>query len=477
MLTATAATSAALTQLVATGALDAYLTGDSQVTYWKSAFTRCSPFSCDSVVQDFNTPARFGGSGTVHLNRTGDLLYHMYLIIDLPGIALCHSNSPDENVKGRGRACDTCSDGKVNDAWRTRNYGSCEDACTEDPAGGVEIDRTTARTKIDDATWVHWANAVGQLIIKEASLQIGNQTIATLWGELMFCMEELAGKVGRRLLEMVGKRYTREELIVDSQESRVLYTPLPFWFSMASGSALPLASMQFHSVQLSVQFRDLRDLLVVNVPEDNSNSLEVVNCRTKTRLAALDLQVQIMCTYVYLEMDERDNFASTPFESLVVQYQRQTLDMRGTSADTRLNFNHPVIELIWFVRRACNERNGHFFNFSGLEHRDPLQSVELLLNHTVRFGGLPASYYRLVQPYQAHTCIPDTFVYCYSFALHPEDTCTPSGSANFSRIDNINMKFTLQEGLGEENVNVNIYALNWNVIRFKSGMAGLAYAN
>ena len=112
-----------------------------------------------------------------------------------------------------------------------------------------------------------------------------------------------------------------------------------------------------------------------------------------------------------------------------------------------------------------------------LEHRDPLQSVELLLNHTVRFGGLPASYYRLVQPYQAHTCIPDTFVYCYSFALHPEDTCTPSGSANFSRIDNINMKFTLQEGLGEENVNVNIYALNWNVIRFKSGMAGLAYAN
>ena len=137
----------------------------------------------------------------------------------------------------------------------------------------------------------------------------------------------------------------------------------------------------------------------------------------------------------------------------------------------------PNSKRMCFTRRACNERNGHFFNFSGLEHRDPLQSVELLLNHTVRFGGLPASYYRLVQPYQAHTCIPDTFVYCYSFALHPEDTCTPSGSANFSRIDNINMKFTLQEGLGEENVNVNIYALNWNVIRFKSGMAGLAYAN
>lgn len=472
----------AITQLVAIGALDAYLTSDPDVTFFRSGFTKCSPFSAESVVQEFNTQPRFGGLANCQINRTGDLLYHMYLVVDLPGITLCKGDTLDDRVAHR-ESCNPCTDGdaRVADeagrAWRSRNYSSCDGGCGSDEEGTVAVERGAGSDELSTCPWVHWSNAIGQLLVQECHISIGNQMITQLWGELMFCLEEISGRVGRRLLEMVGKRYTRQELIVDSQEKRTLYVPLPFWFTLASGASLPLASMQFHSVQLSVKFRNLDDLLVINAPDESSKQLSVINCDTKQRLGASDLIANVMSTYIYLEMDERDNFATQKFESLVVQYQHQEIDGKGSSFDQRINFNHPIIELIWFCRRKCHEQNGAFFNFAGLESRDPLQDIELKLNHQHRFPGLPASYYRLVQPYQAHSCIPDTFVYCYSFALHPEDTCTPSGSCNFSRVDNVHMRFLVQDGLEQEEVSIRIYASNWNILRFKSGMAGLAYAN
>jgi len=63
----------------------------------------------------------------------------------------------------------------------------------------------------------------------------------------------------------------------------------------------------------------------------------------------------------------------------------------------------------------------------------------------------------------------------YSFALKPEEH-QPSGTCNFSRIDNAQLSMAV---LGNQNqtANVNIYAVNYNVLRIMSGMGGLAYSN
>ena len=68
------------------------------------------------------------------------------------------------------------------------------------------------------------------------------------------------------------------------------------------------------------------------------------------------------------------------------------------------------------------------------------------------------------------------FIYCFSFALHPEDP-TPSGSCNMSRIDHVDLSLQLQEGLGKEQVTVIVFARNFNILRFREGLGGLAYAN
>ena len=470
----------ALTELVARGALDVYLTAKPEATYWRASYSRCTPFSMESVMQPFQGSPSFGAPSHIAINRTGDLLYSLYLALELPGVRLCKvadGQPASAIVAQRKSACQPCGAGSVS----ASDYGTCE-GCDDDDEDGVKVMREDD-CELDTCAWVHWSNAVGQLIIESVLLKIGGQTVDTLWGEFMFCFEELAGRVGRRLLEMVGKRFTRQELIVDSQETRVLYTPLPFWFTLASGAALPLAALQFHTVELAFNFRPLSELLVVNVPADDDAKYDIRNCSTGASLQAGDLQCRLLATYVYLDNEEREKFASAHFEQLVVQHQYTKLDIpAGTDhGEKMLTFNHPVIELIWFARRKCNEDAGAWFNFSGVESRDPICDASLSLNNMMRFGGMPANYYRLVQPYQAHSCIPDTFVYNYSFSLHPEDSCTPSGSANFSRIDNVQFSVKLQPALAtaddKKGVTVAIFATNFNIMRYREGLGGLAYSN
>ena len=62
----------------------------------------------------------------------------------------------------------------------------------------------------------------------------------------------------------------------------------------------------------------------------------------------------------------------------------------------------------------------------------------------------------------------------YSFCLKPGEH-QPSGSCNFSRIDNAKLKYK-KAGAGTED-DVHLFALNYNVLRIMSGMGGLAYSN
>ncbi len=65
-------------------------------------------------------------------------------------------------------------------------------------------------------------------------------------------------------------------------------------------------------------------------------------------------------------------------------------------------------------------------------------------------------------------------IYCYSFALRPEEH-QPSGTCNFSRIDNAQLVF--DSSPGHSNSTLKVFAVNYNVLRIMSGMGGLAYSN
>jgi hypothetical protein len=109
---------------------------------------------------------------------------------------------------------------------------------------------------------------------------------------------------------------------------------------------------------------------------------------------------------------------------------------------------------------------------------NPVVTAKLQLNGQDRFSEREGTYFDLVQPYQHHTRNPDTGINVYSFALRPEEH-QPSGSCNFSRIDNATLQLVLSNATveGTSTAKVRVYATNYNVLRVMSGMGGLAYSN
>lgn len=186
--------------------------------------------------------------------------------------------------------------------------------------------------------------------------------------------------------------------------------------------------------------------------------------------------------YIYLDTDERRRFAQVSHEYLIEQLQF-TGDETCTvgSNKFKLNFNHPCKELVWVARDSDADTANQWFNFTTAPSEsadsttfagvNPVTDAKLQLNGHDRFSQREGKYFNYVQPYQHHENIPREGINVYSFALKPEEH-QPSGSCNFSRIDNATLQVTSTvAGV------MKIFAVNYNVLRIMSGMGGLAYSN
>lgn len=74
----------ALTQLIALGAADKYLTPNASITFWRFRYNKYTNFACEAIEQPFNSQVMFGSDTMLTSNRTGDPIYWTYVIIDLP---------------------------------------------------------------------------------------------------------------------------------------------------------------------------------------------------------------------------------------------------------------------------------------------------------------------------------------------------------------------------------------------------------
>jgi hypothetical protein len=118
-----------------------------------------------------------------------------------------------------------------------------------------------------------------------------------------------------------------------------------------------------------------------------------------------------------------------------------------------------------------------------------LDSAKIQLNGQDRFAARKGSYFNKVQPFQTIGSVVPAGVYIYSFALKPAGR-QPSGTCNFSRIDNATLSLTYKTcsiaADSQPNVfysgetvtantataltSLNIYAKNYNVLRIMSGI-------
>jgi len=438
-----------LMQLVAYGAQDIYLTGNPQITFFKVVYRRHTNFSMEAIQQTLNgIVSTTGSTVTSTISRNGDLVSNLWL------------------------------DMKLNPTTLTSD--------------GVAV--------ATSSTWINWTNNTGHALLKECEVEIGGQRIdrhysqwLDVWNELTDHDESEWSGLNKHAAKNAYLESGDNVLIQTSSTSLAtrLYVPLKFWFCRNPGLALPLIALQYHEVKVKMTFRDLN---------------ACVNCDGTTMVLAdaTSQDYKLWADYIYLDTDERRRFAQVSHEYLIEQVQRETATMSTTQ---KLNFNHPVKELIWVVQdnftvveskditpvanatlnipNSDETAGNDYFNYStvstantveyvnGQTSYEPFGTMQLQLNGHDRFAARNASYFRTCQPLQAGHKVPSKHIYNYSFALKPEEH-QPSGTCNFSRIDNAKMIFTATIATGST---LTVYAVNYNVLRIMSGMGGLAYSN
>ena len=304
---------------------------------------------------------------------------------------------------------------------------------------------------------------LGSAGITSVELEIGGQKIDKHTGQWMEVWSELtqfnpSGHIGDATDDSANATGTQFQITTGMGGATgttawpLLNIPLQFWFCRNVGLALPLIALQYHEVKVILDH--------TWHTRDGSGDGLVTN--------------NLWVDYIYLDTDERRRFAQVSHEYLIEQVQEETW---GTS-DKTLNFNHPVKELIW---TKFSDNGGTNFFTSPIAGTD----WQLKLNGHDRFAARDIKYFTRVQVMQHHsgsggilpadaTTAGGAFndgIAVYSFALKPEEH-QPSGTCNFSRIDNAQLDCT--NGSPDA---TRVYAVNYNVLRIMSGMGGLAYSN
>jgi hypothetical protein len=545
-----------LLQLVAYGAQDAYITGNPQITFWKSLYKRHTNFAMESFRVNFSGTTQWGSKQTAIVGRHADLLYSTYLQVELP-------------LKGKGVST---------------NY-----------------------------VWNNDQGVLGFNLLRYIELDIGGQIIDRLYSEWLYLWSVLTSnsttlQKTKDLLSGPCSNFGASALTNGvgcgsngrQIKPNILYVPLNFFYTRSPGAALPLIALQYHEVKINVIWSD---------PELVAGNFTTLSTLPQPTSSA------IYVDYIYLDTEERRRMAQASHEYLIEQVQFNE-DKSITSANNRidLTFNHPVKELVWVVQpsyyRDCSlmlqlvgsgkqyyqipavtyagSGSGAVFNVSvssigaafgygnivgsrdssgnlinggsgytintdptqksillirgsqlggvdGLNdlyfslnvvsssgsitistvgaqtslanssidyaastglHRllpftydqDPVYEQWMQINGQDRMDRRYGDYFNKVQSFQHHvgslTASSSTkAVYSYSFALKPEEH-QPSGTCNFSRIDTATIVMNLGDigakvgsDVDTETWDVRVYAINYNILRVMSGMAGLAYSN
>lgn len=230
------------------------------------------------------------------------------------------------------------------------------------------------------------------------------------------------------------------------------FIPLTFFFNNKS-SYIPMVALQYHQVEVRVNFQQTMDT---------------------------PFSAKLYGNYVYLDAQERKRLTSNKLDFIITQTQTIKEKLVPGYNDYDLSqFNHPVKSLFFGIPTKSS---------NVIEDRFTFGSVDMLLNGTHLFEAMTPTYFHTVQNYfhsdfgisafhELYNTPFYTRYYAYHFCTNASDYKS-TGSCNFSRLDNVQLQIR-DAAVGTERTgeDIRIYAVNYNVLRIQDGMAGILFGN
>ena len=527
-------------QLVAYGAQDVYLTGNPQITFWKVTYRRHTNFAMESIEQTFNGQADFGRRVTCTISRNGDLAYRTYLQVTLPEIGQGLGNGGTGAVHARwldfpGEQLISQVEVEIGGQRIDRQYGDWMHIWNqltlskEQESGYYQmVGQTSQLTYLTDPSFSDiagpcaTAGSIGQTCeprkaLPETTLYVPFQfwycrnpglalpLIALQYHEVKINLDlrpidECLYAVNQRAdcgpcvnspkvtaayqQSLVAASLYVDYVFLDTDERRrmaqnpheYLIEQLQFTGDESVGSSSNKIKLNFN--------HPCKELVWVVQRDANVNYCESLTCNKDlyqlfgaqpfNYTDDLDVLRPSLLDFTNVAAAQAGSFISSDLTgtgSACHDDMFQDVDAFGSSFGQTGQSTTTVTDPMAFVVSET-ALNMHCWG------QNPVVTAKLQLNGQDRFSEREGTYFDLVQPYQHHTRNPSTGINVYSFALRPEEH-QPSGTCNFSRIDNATLQLVLSNQTvgGTETAKVRVYAVNYNVLRVMSGMGGLAYSN
>jgi hypothetical protein len=405
-------------RLAATGVQDEWLTGEPQFSYFLTNFKRHSKFAFDYVESQFDGDIDFDKTITCRVpGDKGDLVKNLTLKITL------------------------------------------KDPTPEDSGSNDNI----------------WCPSVITHLIEHADLLIGGQMVERLTGEYIYMHQQLyntSDDVDQTIYFLTGHGNI---LSYASGTNYTYFLELPFYFYRNPSLAIPTCALTKQVVEVRIKTRPLSELTFRGSLVTDVASIPKFSMDTE---------------FIYVSPDESNFMKSRPLDYLITQVQMSKFKMKAsdTTKSVMLNFKHPVKELFFVSQSDVSFQNNYPNEYNTITNAELRFNNEVVFNQNTKFLAYEQSLKHHVNSPYSGTIEPgapfstdgvlDKFgpakFGMYSFSLKPE-VYYPTGQVNMSRISHKLLKITIDPKYVDSDSETRVYAVNYNVLRINSGLAGLKF--
>lgn len=489
-----------LFQLAAYGIENYYLTEDPQITYFKIVYRRHTNFSIEPIPQFFNIKANFSNRVSCTISKIGDLINRTYIVIDLPNIPTLPNNAKVRWINNIGygliKTVEFEVGGKIIDSsygdwlyiWNELNKRDLDDIIGNVPEL-IEYSSSKNGYRLYVPLSFYFCRNVS-LSLPIIALEYNEVKINVEFNDISSCL--IVGPTHYICLEdsiCLFKPY--EMLQIDDTDNYVQFINFDI-------SSLKMGYIKMNNnVGLTVGaiLTGLETKYQTKVYDPSTNQFKMIKTNdeilnlTKSNMTFRNIynltlvDAYLLVDYVYLDNLERLKFAKSNHEYLidVCQFDNDKMIFNSNNK-IKIGYFNPTKEIIiraqydYMINDYYKDTFNYTTSFNPKNAKSLIKKMMIKLNGFNREIDYDKMFYTYIQALQHHNSLPPLGLFMYSFSLKPFDS-QPSGSCNFSKIDDITIDITVEPISYNRTAKIKIYAFSWNIFRIMDGIGGLVFSS
>jgi hypothetical protein len=489
-----------LIQLAAYGIENYYLTEDPQITYFKIVYRRHTNFSIEPIPQFFNIKANFSNRVSCTISKIGDLINRTYIVIDLPNIPTLPNNAKVRWIDNIGygliKTVEFEVGGKIIDSsygdwlyiWNELNKRDLDDIIGNVPEL-IEYSSSKNGYRLYVPLSFYFCRNVS-LSLPIIALEYNEVKINVEFNDISSCL--IVGPTHYICLEdsiCLFKPY--EMLQIDDTDNYVQFINF-------DSSSLKMGYIKMdNNVGLTVGavLTGLETKYQTKVYDPSTNQFKMIKTNdeilnlTKSNMTFRNIynltlvDAYLLVDYVYLDNLERLKFAKSNHEYLidVCQFDNDKMIFNSNNK-IKIGYFNPTKEIIiraqydYMINDYYKDTFNYTTSFNPKNAKSLIKKIMIKLNGFNREIDYDKMFYTYIQGFQHHNSLPPLGLFMYSFSLKPFDS-QPSGSCNFSKIDDITIDITVEPISYNRTAKIKIYAFSWNIFRIMDGIGGLVFSS